>query len=458
MSNGYPTICNNVHSQSDIIGSPVPLPVTSIHWARLGVQVGVMRKMENEIIRRSRGVPLGAISAWLLCAAAAAGQTAITWDFAGGLTPPSGMPLADTPTWLGRLQPIGPEDAGVKTVLGMSERAAKMAVSLAPSRLLGALTSTVNGGDALFAAWSLDNTSGPRQLAVWDTPRQTAFLLIWNRIPFTNSDEAGAFMKHIVPSSGPFANLHLHTHWDAQAHKFEGYGSNPSIIEPRGNEVQVFGVPVQDNSYVYALVAGKRLVEQAFYTGDPSDFIFVPERFPPLRERIGSWTKERVTAELSDGNDDFARNRDEILLQEVLSRRLTAADLQQLFAAPGPFRVEYVMQALLASKRVSEYGSGLRDILLAQNPGIHHSEEIVRVMLRTLGSSADVDLRDAVSRFLASGIFAPWTFTYMERRGRTQQDYGAVERAVLPAGVDGVEAYRARALAQIRRRIAGQKP
>ena len=111
------------------------------------------------------------------------------------------------------------------------------------------------------------------------------------------------------------------------------------------------------------------------------------------------------------------------------------------------------MKAVTETKRVAQYGRGLRDMLLAQTPGDPLSEETVGIALRYLRNSQDVDLCDLVSQFLARGAFAPWTFSYMEMRGHTQEHYDAVERAGASSRISGLA--RSRALGEIRRRMLG---
>jgi hypothetical protein len=243
--------------------------------------------------------------------------------------------------------------------------------------------------------------------------------------------------------------------WDAKESRLDGSGRSATAAKGFGEEIQILGVPAQSNSYVYSITVGKVLVSPAYYTGYPSDFLYVRERFPPLRDRIGSWTNERLTLELDDGSGLFATNRDEILLTELLRRGISAGEFRQLFDAPGPFRVEHVMRTLANTHREAQYSGGLRDMLLAQAPGVHRSEETVRVALQYLKRSPNADLCDVVSQFLARGAFAPWTFYYMEQRGHTREHYEAVERAVLPPGVPGAERARADALGQIRQRVPG---
>jgi hypothetical protein len=361
------------------------------------------------------------------------------------------MPLEDMPGWLLKLRPAESEPDSVRAVLRMSDRAARMALTVSPGRLIGVFPITDGGKDILLAGWSLADPAGPGTLAVWDTPYYTAFLLVWNRVPFASGRDAELFTQRILPTEGFLSRLRLRMFWDAAGSKLYADGEPTTV--PNRIPIQILGVPAQPNSYVYALVVGKGLLELAYAGGGPVPVLYVPERFPPLAERVGTWTNERLIAELDNGFSVLATNRDEILLTELLERGLSADEFRQLFVAPGTFRVEHVMKAVTETKRVAQYGRGLRDMLLAQTPGDPLSEETVGIALRYLRNSQDVDLCDLVSQFLARGAFAPWTFSYMEMRGHTQEHYDAVERAGASSRISGLA--RSRALGEIRRRMLG---
>ncbi len=348
------------------------------------------------------------------------------------------------------VRPLESEPDSVRRVLRMSERAARMALTIRPGRLIGVLPTTENGQDILFAGWSLDDAAGPSTLAVWDATYFTAFFFVWNRVPFTSARDAELFTQRILPTEDLLSRLRVRMLWDGAKSKLYGDGVGTTI--PYRVPVQILGAPVAPSSYVYALVVDKRLLERAYATGGHPGVLYVPERFPPLEERVGAWTKEKLVAELDNGNSGSAANRDEILLTELLARGLSPDEFRQIFAAPGPFRVEHVMKTVIETKRVPQYAGALRDVLLAQTSGPPGSDETVRVILRSLQRSPDVDFCDVVSQFLARGAFAPSTFHYMAERGHTKDHYDAVERAALSPRVS--EAERASALAQIRRKMS----
>jgi hypothetical protein len=389
--------------------------------------------------------------ALLICTSNAAGQATITFDLKAAPTPLVAVPLEDMPGWLMKLRPAESVPESVRTVLRMSERAARMALAIPAGRLIGVLPVTGSGQDILFAGWSLDDAAGPTTLAVWDTTYYTAFLFIWNRMPFANAHDAELFTQRILPAEDFLSRLRVRMLWDGTRSKLFAEGEPTTF--PYRAPIQILGVPAQPSSYVYALVVGKRLLGRAYDTGGQVPTLYVPERFPPLNERVGTWTKERLIAELDNGFSTVATNRDEILLTELLGRGLSADEFRQLFVAPGTFRVEHVMKAVTDTKRVAQYGRGLRDMLLAQTPGDPRSEETVGIALRYLRSSPDLDLCDLVSQFLARGAFDPWTFSYMEMCGRTQEHYDAVERAAASSRVS--KAAQSNALGQIRRRMLG---
>jgi len=374
-------------------------------------------------------------------------QARITFDLSRPPTPLMAVPLDQTQAWLGRLRLPESAPNDLRTVLDMSERAARMVLTVAPGPLIGVHAFTMNNEDLLLAAWHLDEASGPSTLAIWDRPYATAFVLIWNRAPFSNAQQVEAFTQNILSDRSYLSNAEILMSWDEKHAELHGSGT-PTVV-PNREPIQILGAPGPGDTYTYALTVGKRLISAAYYTGDPSDFLYVPERFPPLRERVGGWPTEQLIRELEGGTAHLAANRDGILLRELFRRGLSDGQFRKLFDS----RVENVMHVLVTLQAEAHYADGLRAVLSAQTPGDPRGDDTVRIILRYLRSCADVDIRDIISHFLQRGAFTPWTFGYMEMRGDSLEDYEAVERAPVPEGSPAAKLSRETALAAIRKRV-----
>jgi hypothetical protein len=74
----------------------------------------------------------------------------------------------------------------------------------------------------------------------------------------------------------------------------------------------------------------------------------------------------------------------------------------------------------------------LRDVLLSQPPGLHKSEETVRVILASAAGDENVDLCDLAVGNLAYGRFVRSSLYYLGERGHTKEHFDSVKLAVLP--------------------------
>lgn len=88
------------------------------------------------------------------------------------------------------------------------------------------------------------------------------------------------------------------------------------------------GLYRQNNSVWIAIRLGRPWI------ASPRDMYEIPERFPPLRDRVADWSMNRLLYEYGRPliADPLAgsRERDEIILTELLKRELAVAQLQQL--------------------------------------------------------------------------------------------------------------------------------
>ena len=237
--------------------------------------------------------------------------------------------------------------------------AASLRVKLADSDLIGDYTLTTDQGDVLIACWR-GAERGRAEKAIWlrDAPRSTTFVMeidptVLQPHAFVQYIEGlfqwDTFIKlksikltYLAPERGEqwvVATAIDHEKWQV-ASPSVGMGM---IGESKGSE-----------GYV-GVILGKLIFPNAY----PPDAVDVPERFPPLRQRLHTTPRPELFIELGKGYDprmgfSYPTNRDAIVMGELLSRgALSQAELRQVLV--GPFDKGDYHSALLLGERATAF-------------------------------------------------------------------------------------------------------
>jgi hypothetical protein len=356
------------------------------------------------------------------------------------------------------------QDAWERSLLDAGERSVGLVSlkSIGPLVGMTIVKSNEEGNDALVAQWEPGETAGDgvRSVWLWDTPEISWFVVRCDPARFASTKPAQGFLDSFLKwrSTLP-AYVSLKVQYAPASKPRFLVGYTVLDLGERGREYSLHGV--WQNSEAYLLIrAGKGL----FSTLYPEGGIYVPERFPPLKELAKAWGKERILTETARtwqarGPSTYRGYRDSILITELASRGFTRDDLERLLLAPNPpswvareLRAAAVMRALIHSKQLDRNREAFEDVTLRMGT-LGDSPLALSTVLGML-AQADSDYSGLAMKCLAACIYREPPLQYLLLKGSNEESYTTVEHAVVPARL---MALQHRALEQIRGRIEGAK-
>jgi hypothetical protein len=218
---------------------------------------------------------------------------------------------------------------------------------------------------------------------------------------------------------------------------------------------------VKTKSYV-VVAMGKAFFAPQYSAG----MVLVPERFPPLRDRLPGWTNDALYAELGRGYKppllvSYPQERDEIIVGELLARgRLDDRQLGEVIR--GPFkgndwvsgevvniRLISLIDALRHASLFSSYASALKRVLLdAERPPASAEMAYGNLMGAAIGEK--IDCSDFAIELIRRDLSPDLGLSYLRMDSQNPRVYAQLEElAVRPALAEQKRA----ALDGIRRRL-----
>jgi hypothetical protein len=216
---------------------------------------------------------------------------------------------------------------------------------------------------------------------------------------------------------------------------------------PREGEwIGVSTVRLQDKSFLVFSI-GKRVVRKAY----DEDSVWIPERFPPLRERISGVPKSELIVQLGTSPE-----RDAILLDELIRRELSHDEFESLlnellnkqsqstnwFSREDESIVALFARKIRASGKATEYEPSIEKILSSGNK-ISQLFPIIRI--------TDKDYSDQVLLLLEKGqVQEDRALFYL---GQKVNDIELLKRLETLKVSQGAEGIKYRAISEIRQRL-----
>ncbi|HMG04827.1 MAG TPA: hypothetical protein VK581_05155 [Chthoniobacterales bacterium] len=194
------------------------------------------------------------------------------------------------------------------------------------------------GGDVLAANWRPGASAdfGVRSIWVWDTAEYNWFVLQCDPAIVVSSRSTEKFINQVLNWQLvlPTSSIIQFRYSPASSGTFL-IGSAHILYADRGGDYSVSGIRVNSKSYVLITVGKAR-----FMRDYPEGGAYVPERFPPLRELAGGWSKQQILAEIGKmwlmrGAISKINSRDIILISEAAKHGFTADDLYTVLMPPN---------------------------------------------------------------------------------------------------------------------------
>jgi hypothetical protein len=183
-----------------------------------------------------------------------------------------------------------------------------------------------------------------------------------------------------------------------------------------------------------------KTLTSAYYPVPP----YVGERFPPLRERVGDWSLDRLLDEVGRDNCPdcvHSANRDRILLTELLRRDLPPEKYADLLVNTDarflPDRAKAGFPAFHDAEREEALPRYLGPALaryasVARSAG-RFAEEAVRIAFRST-SACSPALEATALRLLREGLFYDGPLTYASRCSSSEEAARVLEEAPVRPG------------------------
>lgn len=245
-----------------------------------------------------------------------------------------------------------------------------------------------SGKDVLLLRWVVTNDAYVTGVTFRDTPSSND---IWLEVsPQLFSSEwivKGFLQAHLLKSTPSLTLREAALYFDPKLIKQSDTvfgGGFVSTDDPSDNGLISLHASTMSNRLTLAIVAGKQLIPNLY----PREMLNIPERFPPLSQVAKSWTLEEINREL--GKD---RNRDVILADELIRRRVSQKDLEQIIE--GTFDssqtrsveskkevISVVIGSVNVSRKAPDYESALRGSLAYYQ--LHDTQGTLSRMIRSL--------------------------------------------------------------------------
>jgi hypothetical protein len=336
--------------------------------------------------------------------------------------------------------------------------------------LVSAVTFPSDRGDVLVARWSATDPGRPeRAWWVWDEPQRVVFVAEVD--PSTLSPEhfrrycEGLFVWDKAPIL--LRTLRL---------SYRNEGSNPKEIVGQGEYVQTergiysmgfTALATQDHAYIGVSLSRSIVIASLDPKLDNDALGPLPERFPPLRQRIARWSRDTLLNELGKGFGPTDRllyypwARDGILLGELVMRgpvsdaevrRIVLGGFEDSSTRSGEiiaYRLESFLRALKSRNQLAVYAASIAAVLM--DAPIHPiMEDSIMGRVSHAMEEQGIDFCQSAVNLLERGRFVRMGLYYLQAHGRSEDTLQKLERlSVRPE----LEPNRARALKAIAERL-----
>ncbi len=237
---------------------------------------------------------------------------------------------------------------------------------------VGARQLTHGGDDILVATWGPSSDHrGVRSTFMWDAPDVNVVVMEVDPSTVESPSILGELLASVIR---PEPNLGVNKVNFVLLEDFRqegviglgrvGYLRGPSAIL---KEFQFLVVAYRRATRTYiAFWGGKQLAGQVYSPG----MISVPERFPPLSVRLPQWGTDSIIEQLGKGT----RQRDELLLQELIQRGMTHQQFQAvMFLDPKS-------QPAMHSKKKAERIRTFLVLLARNDKAVEYDQQIQQAL------------------------------------------------------------------------------
>jgi hypothetical protein len=277
--------------------------------------------------------------------------------------------------------------------------------------------------DVLLAKWKRSGgASAIKSVSVWDEPTFNMFLFEVDSTVLNSPDSVRKLWRELFQLDTPPLNItaidfrlvSVKNSIGIVGMGWVSHHRNPRREDLKGYEISLAAYRSDSQAYLCVWI-GKKLVPGVFA---PSN-VFIPERFPPLNERIKSMSTSALIHEFHD-----APERDSVVADELLSRTLTDEEFNQMFyALPGDEATRaYVIFAEIGRlNKTQALQKEIKNLLVKYVQQGESRSGVIAIMLQSLRGTSQIDLSDEVLDLIKKNITVKDSISYLEFRGDTKE-------------------------------------
>lgn len=289
--------------------------------------------------------------------------------------------------------------------------------------LRGLIPVVEDGQDVLMAIWkSHDGSSDFRSVTVWDEPEFNLFLFEVDSAALDSQDAIRNLWQELFQLAAPplnisaidFRMLSTKNSTGTVGMGWVAHQRNPRRADAKGYDLFLAGYRTSSKAYLCVWV-GKKLVPGIF---DPST-AFVPERFPPLSERLKSMSTSTLLREFRSGPE-----RDSIVADEILSRKLNEEEFNQIFDTPPDgeqARAYIVFGEIVRLNRTQPLQREIKNLFSKYVQQGESRSGVISAILQSLRGTSQIDFSEEALRLISQNVAVKASISYLEFRGNTME-------------------------------------
>jgi hypothetical protein len=355
-------------------------------------------------------------------------------------SPPEAEEAKQIVATLPRLPMRAPATDWERTLLEAGQTSSRQVLKNPLGPLLGMTTTTTARGDVLASTYEAGDGAkfGIRGYSLWDEADRTWFIMSVDPKSLSSVASADALIRSTA-MWGYGYKVFINVLYAAAPSQTALWGEGDLLYRYRGAAYDIVGLRVGGDAYL--LLSVGKLTFKPMY---PDDGIYVPERFPRLRDLVPSWTKQRLLSEVGrfwDSGTAMAKNnqRDRILIAEIVKRGVSDEDLTRLLLPANvpnllmwEFNTEAVMASLVRTNQVAPHRRVLEQIAIdlcrRQDAGPLPTSSI----FWWLKEKPALDFAGLALTCLETAIYPEPPLQYLQDRGRTEDAYQRVAQTQVP--------------------------
>jgi hypothetical protein len=323
-------------------------------------------------------------------------------------------------------------DLGVKQALKETEALLQRATHFRVESNRGVTTFVLRGSDVLLTRYEVSGVESITSIYVFDWPGDSVLLIPYQPAAVSSADNVRSFINRVVRWEGFQAGLDVSLVFDPATKSLSGYGLSTSAIRRRFDFLSFL---IGNQNYLVW-----RCDKTYFQNVFSPETNYLPERFPPLAERLRTHSTAELLSMLPGAGEapySPSSRRNDVIARELLQRGISTDEFTRMLLPVRASnnrirrRAESIARAIVNSPKTSAFEVSARSVLAGLDPASARSEAAVDGILSELRRNTQVDLTMTMTAclLLRQKRFIRPVLSYLGLRGHTKEDFDCVKSA-----------------------------